>query len=91
MPSRLPGVLLRRTLRTMLLLTWLAAGTHGYGANPLIGLTLTLGVWRWARHSWRKHGWAYNAAMHTPWWVRRLVLGSPVVAGEHLRHLEPPV
>jgi hypothetical protein len=71
----LPGALLRRMLRTMLLLTWVAAGTHGYGANPLIGLMLTLAVWRWARHSWRGRGWPYKAAMRTPWWVRRLVLG----------------
>jgi hypothetical protein len=88
---RLPGLLLRRTLRTMLLLTWLAAGAQGYGFNPLIGLTLTLGVRRWARHSWRRRGWAYQAVMRPPWWVRRLLLGPPVVAGAHMRLLEPPV
>jgi hypothetical protein len=75
MLSHLLEALLRRTLRTMLLLSWISAGAHGYGANPLIGLTLTLGVWRWARHSWRRRGWAYQAAMRLPWWVRRLVLG----------------
>jgi hypothetical protein len=75
MLRHLISALLRRTVHTMLLLTWVAAGAHGYGANPIIGLMVTLGVWRWARCSWRGRGWAYTAAMHTPWWVRRLVLG----------------
>lgn len=77
MLRHLLGELPRRTVRTMFLLAWIAAGTQGYGASSLIGLTVTLGAWRWARHSWRDRGWAYKAAMHTPWWVRRLVIGPP--------------
>ncbi len=72
---RLLRELPRRTVRTMLLLAWLAAGAQGYGASSLIGLIVTFGGWRWARRSLRDRGWAYETAMRMPSWVRWIVIG----------------
>lgn len=71
------GWLLRRTLRTMVLLSLLAAGAQGYGARAPLGLIATLGVWCWARRSWRSRGKLYSTAMCIPMWVQRVLFGSP--------------
>jgi hypothetical protein len=68
--------LARRTLRTLILLAWLAAGAQGYGFSSLAGLTLTVVSWRWARRSLRNRGWAHRTALRTPAWTRRLLLGE---------------
>jgi hypothetical protein len=66
----------RRTVRTLVLLAWLAAGAQGYGASSLAGLTLTVVSWRWVRRSLRNRGWAYRTTMRAPTWARRLLLGE---------------
>jgi hypothetical protein len=76
MLRHLLGELPRRTVRTMFLLAWIAAGAQGYGVSALAGLTLTVGSWRWARRSWRNRGWAYRTAIRAPAWARRLLLGE---------------
>ena len=89
---RLPGLLLRRTLRTMLLLTWLAAGAQGYGFDPLVGFDpdtrcMALGTSLLAQTRLGLQGRDAPPLVGTAPRARL----PPVVAGAHMRLLAPPV